>query len=300
MNARRALLVLGLVLLALLSAGVGSSAPAELGRVEWGRDLNAALARAGKEGPPLFVLFQEVPGCQTCVSFGEQVLSHPLLVEAIETAFQPVLVYNNRPGDVQWLKRFGEPSWNNPVVRFLGADGSDLIPRKSGVWTPDAVGRRMIRALKAANRPVPAYLRDAVDELRPRVEERVAFGMHCYWSGEACLGDIPGVLSSRAGYLNGGEAVELVFDAEQIGLEQLAAEARARGCAERALFPSGTQESALRAAFGDAAERYDRRGFRLASDDDQKRNLLASPLRGLDLTPRQAVRVNTALATRGD
>ena len=37
-------------------------APPELGRVRWGRDLDAALARCREDGRPVFLLFQEVPG----------------------------------------------------------------------------------------------------------------------------------------------------------------------------------------------------------------------------------------------
>ena len=57
------------------------------------RPLSYLLA-AQTAGKPVCVLFQEVPGFQACVSFGEQVLRHPLLVEAIETAFEPAFVYN--------------------------------------------------------------------------------------------------------------------------------------------------------------------------------------------------------------
>ena len=46
------------------------------------------------------------------------------MVEAIEDAFVPVVVFNNKGGkDAQLLKRFNEPSWNNPVVRFLDGSG---------------------------------------------------------------------------------------------------------------------------------------------------------------------------------
>ncbi len=34
----------------------------EVGKVKWGRDLDAALAKSKKTGRPIFILFQEVPG----------------------------------------------------------------------------------------------------------------------------------------------------------------------------------------------------------------------------------------------
>ena len=82
----------------LIGTATGDTTPKELGRVHWQRDFDGVLLAAQESHKPVFVLFQEVPGCQTCVSFGEQVLSNPLLVEAIETEFIPVFVYNNRSG----------------------------------------------------------------------------------------------------------------------------------------------------------------------------------------------------------
>ena len=214
-------LILALVAGLLLAAERGDGAR-ELGAVQWGRDLDAALARSAQDGRPVFVLFQEVPGCSTCVSFGEQVLSHPLLVEAIETEFHPVFVYNNRPGrDAEILERFDEPAWNNPVVRLLDSDGNDLISRRAGVWTPHRMGERMVQALDVAGRNIPRFLHETVDETRPRSEERATFGMDCYWRGEACLGAIPGILSSRTGFLGGSEVVEVRFDPDTTTYESL-------------------------------------------------------------------------------
>ena len=34
----------------------------EVGKVKWGRDLDAALAKSKQTGRPVLVLFQEVPG----------------------------------------------------------------------------------------------------------------------------------------------------------------------------------------------------------------------------------------------
>ena len=87
------------------------------------------------------MLFQEVPGCSGCQKFGREVLSETLLVEAIEDLFEPVLVLNNREGkDAEILKKYDEPAWNYQVIRFLDADGDDLIPRKDQITSVS--GRR--------------------------------------------------------------------------------------------------------------------------------------------------------------
>ena len=153
-------LIIILTALLLLAPGVDANEnPIEVGSVKWGRDLDKALKISEKNGRPVFVLFQEVPGCSGCQDFGRNVLTNPQIVEAIEDEFLPVLVFNNRGGeDQKLLERFGEPAWNYQVVRFLNAEGRDIIPRKDHIWTIGDLATRMIDALKATNRQVPKYL----------------------------------------------------------------------------------------------------------------------------------------------
>ena len=112
-----------------------TSPPIEAGKVTWGRDLDAALALSKQSDKPVFALFQEIPGCAGCQQFGKDVLSNPVLVEAIETEFTPLLIHNNKSGkDADVLQRFGEPAWNYQVVRFLDAKANDIIPRRDQIW----------------------------------------------------------------------------------------------------------------------------------------------------------------------
>jgi len=255
--------------------------PVELGRVVWERDFAAGLARARGSRKPAFVLFQEVPGCSTCASFGREALSNPLLVEAIETEFVPIAVLNNRGGaDAEVLARTGEPAWNNPVVRFLDGEGSDVIPRRDSIFTAGALAARMVTALEAAHRPVPGYLLLAGEETRARSTRRAVFAMGCYWSGEACLGAIDGVISTRAAQSGRREVVEVSYDPRALEESELVAKARARGCSDEALASDVSIEP--------------------ASEADQKYYLRGSPLDGLAMTPLQATRVNAALAAGED
>ena len=105
-------------------------------------------------------------------------LSHPLLVEAIENEFVPVVIHNNKKGrDAEILKRYEEPAWNNPVVRFVGADGADLIARRDRVWSMAGIASRMVMALKAAKRPVPGYLESLALDTRPKFIQKASFAM---------------------------------------------------------------------------------------------------------------------------
>lgn len=269
----------------------------ELGRVDWGRDYEAAARRAAAEQKPLFLLFQEVPGCSTCVAFGEQVLSHPLLVEAIEDEFVPMAILNNRGGeDRRVLRRFGEPAWNNPVVRFVDAKGSDLLPRRDRIWRPAQIARRMAASLTAAGRPVPGYLAALADELGPQRIERATLAMACYWQGEACLGGLPGLLSSRAAWLEGREVVELRFDASRLDYRALLERARAAGCADGVFALDERQLEIARDVYGKQARRATGKA-RLASAANQKYHLKRDPrlrarLAEIDPTPAQAARLN--------
>jgi len=87
------------------SAKTGPKQPEELGAVTWLRDYEKAQKASEETGKPVLILFQEVPGCSNCTTYGNSILSEPLLVEAIEDLFVPLAVFNNKGG-----KGFGEVS----------------------------------------------------------------------------------------------------------------------------------------------------------------------------------------------
>ncbi|MEZ4654341.1 MAG: VPGUxxT family thioredoxin-like (seleno)protein, type 2 [Candidatus Eisenbacteria bacterium] len=272
----------------------------ELGQVQWGRDMAAAQGESRSTRRPLFVLFQEVPGCATCQGFGNGPLSHPLLVEAIETEFHPVLVYNNRGGPDQAVREaYSEPAWNNPVVRFLDASGGDVVPRRDGVWSTADVAARMIEALTAAHRTVPPYLRLVAEEERRVATESATFAMSCYWEGAAKLGGIPGVRSVRAGFLDGHEVVETTFDPRVIDFGSLVRQAKERGQAGVVFVEGRAQLESARKIVGTAA-REKGGEVRTASETDQLYYLRHSKFNGLPLTSLQQVRVNAAMGDGTD
>lgn len=273
-------LLAGALAVALAGASLAASAPEpELGLVRWGRSPDAALAESKHSGRPVFMLFDEVPGCATCRGFGQDVLSNPLLVEAIEHEFVPVFVANNRPGrDAEWLAHYEEPAWNNPVVRLLSGSGQDVLARRDGLYSAPEIATRMIDALRAAHRTVPNYLELAAQEARLAHRETAVFATACYWEGEAHFGGMPGVVAVQALDTGEGEAVRVTFDHTRLAHEALAAAAAKHGY---------THEIGSGVSTRDAGGR------------DHLHALAGSPLRSLKLSPAQAMRVNAALA-RGD
>lgn len=246
------------------------SSPIEAGSVTWGRDLDAALALSRQSGKPVLALFQEIPGCAGCQQFGREVLSNPVLVEAVETEFIPLLIHNNKPGkDAEVLRRFGEPAWNYQVVRFLDSEAHDIIPRRDQIWDIRGIADRMIATLDTAKRPVPAYLRLFASEHSPQLEQAV-FSMYCFWSGEVALGMIDGVVSTQAGFSGGHEVVLVRYDPSAVSLAGLRAVAEKKVCHHLSTAPD----------------------FRAAPAGDQKKQLEGTVWAELQLTPAQATKVN--------
>ncbi len=265
--------------------------------MQWQRGVDAGFVTSQQSGKPLLILFQEIPGCGTCKSFGSGPLSHPLLVDAIETEFVSVVVYNNRPGeDTAMLQRFHEPAWNNPVMRFFAADGKELLARRDGIWDAAGVAERLIAALTAAGRTVPPYLSLAAADVRAAEATRATFGMHCFWQGEAALGEIDGVVGTKAGHLDGMEVVEVSYLADILSYDDLLQAAMDCDCATRVFAGNDSQWNAARKKVGPRAVRVDA-ASRVAAASDQKWHLRRSHWRYVPLTPLQAARVNADVAT---
>ena len=177
-----------------------------------------------------------------------------MVVEAIEEYFIPVLIHNNRKGnDAEVLKHFNEPAWNNPVVRYLDSDEKDLIKRKDGVWTTSETVQRMVAALTAANVEAPSYL-TALATSKPTASTQAAtFAMHCYWEGEAKLGSISGVHSTRSGWKDSLEVVTLTYDPKVVNYEKLVDAAKSFECASKVYAHTPKQLKIAKAKFGNAA-----------------------------------------------
>lgn len=204
--------------------GSGSTDPVELGKVNWIRSMDEALEKSKKECKPILILFQEVPGCQTCRQYGSEVLSHPLIVESIETYFIPLAIYNNKGGhDGEILKKYNEPAWNNPVVRIVDEKGKDLALRLSGNYSALGLTELMIRVLIKSQGKAPLYMQLMADELAAKAKgtNTVTYSMYCFWTGEALFGKMNGVIATTAGWQQGKEVVKVEYNPSVISKSQL-------------------------------------------------------------------------------
>jgi len=188
------------------------AAPIEVGTINWGRNYEEALEKSRETGKPIFLLFQEVPGCQGCQDFGKTVLSNPLIKKSVEEAFIPLMI-------------------------FINAKGKDIIPRKDRIWDTKSLAVRMKEALKKSKQSIPAALDLAHLEADTANHTYVAYAMYCYWTGEAQLGKIDGVIKTEAGYFDGREVTLVIYHKDRITLNRLTAEAEKVDCANAVYIP---------------------------------------------------------------
>lgn len=253
--------------------------PEELGNVQWERSLEKAVERSTKEDKPILILFQEIPGCATCRNYGNNVLTDPYVVEAIETYFIPLAIYNNKGGaDADVLKKFDEPTWNNPVVRVVRSDLDNISDRLNGNYSAKGLISYMTNALIKLEGKAPSWLSLIEEEyaLEEGQLETSVYSMYCFWSGEAHFGKVQGVYETEAGFANGKEVVKLKYDPKQISKTALDKLASQGSC---------TYEEKVN-------------GYR--TDKTPHYYLQNSTYKNIDMTPLQATRVNSALGERQD
>ncbi|WP_188610774.1 VPGUxxT family thioredoxin-like (seleno)protein, type 2 [Chelatococcus reniformis] len=248
----------------------------ELGEVAWLRDYDRGLKLAAEQGKPVLLLFQEVPGCSTCVRFGQDVLTHPLMVEFITDRFVPVAIFNNHPGaDTEILHRSDEPSWNNSVVRFLRPDGAELVPKLADRYDALGLHDKMAAVLAMLDDEVPGYFRLLGRDLLVEygLSKCMTYTTPCFWSGETSLATHPAVITTDAGWVDGEEVVQVYFDPREASRPVLDAYASAEGF-----------------------NPIESRGFEL--DREPQFYLRKNVARRLPLTPAQRTRINLAVPYR--
>jgi len=253
----------------------------ELGEVSWFRDYNEAIQQAESSDKDVLILFQEVPGCSTCRNYGQNVLSHPLMVEAIENLFVPLVIHNNKNGkDKEILKKFGEPSWNNPVVRIVDVQGKNVVDRLAADYSSEGLIAAMESALASKNKELPEYVHLLKQEINADKKKDVGekfYKMYCFWSGEQHLGAADGVISTEPGFIGGAEVVKVAYDKNIVSADKLDGYAKSASCE-----PIESNKN-----------------YRF-SKKDNKYNLKYTDYKYLPLTIAQSTKINSALAGKSN
>jgi len=279
----------------LLGVSLNAQKQVELGKVKWLRNYDEAVQMATEKDKPIFILFQEVPGCSTCKNYGKDVLSNPLIVEAIEDLFIPLAIHNNKQGaDEKILKKFGEPSWNNPVVRIISSDEKQLVPRVAREYSATQLVAAMNAALAEDNREIPGYLNLLQEELTAHASglQETYFSMYCYWSGEKNIAKQSGVAYTEAGFMDGKEVVRVLYSPSLVSYEHLLEEASRVQCASSS-YSDDRRELAVSKKVLGSGKQYGTKKYRKAHDD--KYYLNRSNLKEINLTDLQKSRINSML-----
>lgn len=272
--------------------------PEELGKVKWLRNYEDAIAKSDKSNKPVLILFQEVPGCSTCRNYGNNALSHPLIVEAIETLFIPLAIHNNKRGeDAKILQLFGEPSWNNPVVRVINTNRRELTPRLGGDYSSLGLVQAMINSLTVNGSPIPPYLTLLKEELTAKKSgvETATFGMYCFWTGEKELGSLEGVVSTQPGFMDGREVVTVEYNPEIIAYEDMLTTAQNARCADYVYAENEQQKMAAKKVVSDNKVTTASK-FRL--DKEPKYYLSKTHYQYVPMTDLQATKANALVGKR--
>ncbi len=264
--------------------------PVELGKVKWLRNYDDAIRVAENKNRPIFLLFQEVPGCSNCTKYGNDILSHPLIVEAIEDLFVPLAIFNNKQGhDKEILDHFGEPSWNNPVVRFLDSSGNLKGDRVANFHSRASLIVSMVDALEKNKKEVPGYLASLEKEFEAEENgtEEFYLSMYCFWTGEKDIAGINGVVGTEAGFMYGREVVKVEYDRQLTDAEKIASKARKVKCADEVYSDKAISTKLPTKTAG-----------KYRKDNQDKYYLSNSQYRLIPMTQYQKSLVNSALGFR--
>lgn len=127
----------------------------------------------------------------------------------------------------------------------------------------------------------------------PSKTETAVFSMYCYWTGEASIGEVPGVVSTRIGSLGGNEVVEVEYDPARTDVGRLAQALKRRNSFYALIVPD--REAAARASRLVPSSEIEIRSGRVRYTEEPKHSLrvVHPELLELDLTEAQAIALNT-------
>jgi hypothetical protein len=124
----------------------------------------------------------------------------------------------------------------------------------------------------------------------PASTKTAIFSMYCYWTGEATVGKVPGVVGTRIGEMAGNEVVEVTYDPARTDVVRLAGALKQQGSFYAFLAPG--PEAAKRSGLP-AAEVKVRSGRPDYVEPKHSLRVVHPELYYLDLTEAQALALDS-------
>lgn len=203
-----------------------------LGRLTFKYDAKSfphALEESRYTDKPVLLLFQATQGAPDAVAMGESVLSHPLLIEAIESLFIPVFVdvAGVSPDDVQLLARYHENCHRGTVIRIVNSKGHDLAVKLEGSrCSVGNIAKAMREALDRKTLQVPKYLKLLEEEHLALVDvpsktvrttaRVVVVTTKATKKAEIGFAELSGVIAVECGKISGTRAVKVTYNPDVI------------------------------------------------------------------------------------
>jgi hypothetical protein len=238
----------------------------------WVVDFDEALLLSAERSRPVLALYREPAG----------ITDQPLMAEAVEDLFVPLVL----------------PAGNGGC-RVFDAAGLDLIPPEETVETPGQLAALMVRALETDGGEAPGWLRLVAEELGDAERRMMTLTMYCYWEGEAKLGNLDGVLATRSGYMGEDEVVEVVYDADRLGFDELVGKAKELDCDDRFYVHTAADYDRARELVGRKAAPAPERAEAIEFTE-VKYALRRTPMGRLPLTPLQGTKMNADIRFETD
>ena len=138
------------------------------------------------------------------------------------------------------------------MVRIVGSDKQDIVSRLAGNYTSLGLVQTMDQALDRSGRVTPPYLQLLEEELRAKVlgTETAVLSMFCFWTGEGHYGNLPGVVATEPGFMNGREVVKVEYSPEVISFEKLIQSGSKVKCADQLYAEDDQQKEAAKKVLG--------------------------------------------------
>lgn len=177
------------------------------------RDIPSASEFALSLSKPLFVLYSETPGDE---DVGVEIFSHPLVVEAIQTDFVPVLCEQAVTPETP-VRRTASGRRCRATVDILEASSLESLIDESlfgDNLTRKSVSNAIMKTLQRRGKPVPKYLEILHQgETTMGVEPRTfAIGTRDPTRGEVEFASLEGVLAVQSAVVNRHGACLVTYD----------------------------------------------------------------------------------------
>jgi hypothetical protein len=278
----------------------------ELGAIQYLHNKIVNAKDHAKEcGLPILCVEAEAPGD---IDAGNEVLSHPLVVESAETLFvtvAPIIESKNNCNRYRPSKE--RKAWYT-TISFLDKDGNELVPCIGGDQLCTAVlVESMIKSLRLLDLTVPSYLEILREEesgkqmvlpngVVKRIDRQAMFGVEDHATGEVELGGLDGVLQTEAGCFEGQRVIRVAYDSKSLSYGKLLQFALSQKVGNVIYYQSQDERVAIQMETSRMYEKPEAvkldEQARFCPIHDSKSALRKTEMRYVPLTDLQAMRAN--------